>query len=186
MAAMRKFNLFFKRTVDLRNSIQLFTAMQSCTHRIHSCGEVPVNFGKDVGNNIDEIKEQDLGNITGHIENDIDKSQVDLSNVHITEEELAQYPIQRFEGNIYVIKEPSNEQELEILDVLNKLKGENVLGVDVEMTESGRIDGFFGRSKKTRVVQIASESDAVVWQLKNFARLPSSLVSFLKSDILKV
>ena len=189
MAAMRNINIFFKRTLDLRISVELLTAMQSSTHWIHNCAQVSANFGKDVGNDIDE--EQNLGNISGHmysdmVENYIDNNLVNLSNVHITEEELTEYPIRRFEGNIFVIKEPSNEHDSEILGILNKLKGEAVLGLDVEMTESGRIDGFFGRSKKTRVVQIASESDAVVWQLKNFARLPSSLVAFLKSDILKV
>lgn len=189
MAAMRNVNIFFKRTLDLRISVELLTAMQSSTHWIHNCAQVSANFGKDVGNDIDE--EQNLGNISGHmysdmVENYIDNNLVNLSNVHITEEELTEYPIRRFEGNIFVIKEPSNEHDSEILGILNKLKGEAVLGLDVEMTESGRIDGFFGRSKKTRVVQIASESDAVVWQLKNFARLPSSLVAFLKSDVLKV
>ena len=184
MAAMRNVNIFFKRTLDLRISVHLLTAMQSCTHRIHNCAQVSANFGKDVSNDIDE--EQDLGNTSGHIYSDMVGNLVNLSNVHITEEELTEYPIRRFEGNIFVIKEPSNEHDLEILRVLNKLKGEAVLGFDVEMTESGRIDGFFGRNKKTRVVQIASQSDAVIWQLKNFARLPLSLVSFLKSDILKV
>ena len=70
--------------------------------------------------------------------------------------------------------------------MLNKLKQQAVLGLDVEMTESSREIGYNRRSKKTRVVQIASETDAVVWQLKNFANLPSSLVAFLKSVILKV
>ncbi|XP_028397167.1 Werner Syndrome-like exonuclease [Dendronephthya gigantea] len=102
----------------------------------------------------------------------------------LSEEELSEHPIRRFAGNIRVIKEPRNEQDLETLDVLNKLKREPVLGLDAEMTESKK--GYYKRSKKTRVVQIASETDAVVWQLKNFTTLPPSLVFFLKSDILKV
>ena len=108
------------------------------------------------------------------------------TSLTLSEEELSQYPIRRFAGIVRVIKEPWHEQDFETLSVLNKLKHEPVLGLDAEMTEDKKELGYYKCSKRTRVVQIASETDAIVWQLKNFTTLPPSLVFFLKSDILKV
>lgn len=106
--------------------------------------------------------------------------------LRLTEDELLQYPIQRFAGNIHIVNKPSHEHDSHILNILNKLKHETVLGLDVETSETNWVTGCNKQRKKTRVVQVASETDAIVWQLKNFATLPSSLVFFLTSDILKV
>ena len=117
------------------------------------------------------------------------KFELESLKLQLSEEELMQYPIKRFTGRIHIVKEPSHEHDVGILNVLNKLKQETVLGLDVEMTqmtESSQETGFNKQRKTTRVVQIASEADAIVWQLKNFTRLPSSLLFFLTSDILKV
>ncbi|XP_046845113.1 ribonuclease D-like [Xenia sp. Carnegie-2017] len=54
------------------------------------------------------------------------------------------------------------------------------------MVESIQLFPLNKHTKKIKVVQIASETDAMLWQLRNFPGLPSSLEYFLKSDILKV
>lgn len=184
----RKVPLFFKKPFDFRNLVQSFTAIRIHTNKLHSCRHIAANFGKDLKDSDHsssvESGQLDFGTSTENVGKGHFDKHVNLSNVHLTEGELAEYPIQQFTGNIYIVKEPSNEYKLEILSALNRLKEENVLGLDVEMTEGNWLDGH--KRKKTRVVQIASETDAIVWQLKSFTSLPSSLVCFLKSDILKV
>lgn len=188
MATVWKVSRFLKKMFDYRNCIQTITAVRLYTDEIHSSYQSVGNLGKDLSqcDREPDIEITGSGECSMPVYNDSFDDRPSLSNLQITEEDLSQYPIERFTGSIYVVKEPSDERGSEILDVLDRLKKERVLGFDVEMSESRRLDGSQKRSKKTRVVQIASETDALVWQLKNFSSLPSSLVFFLESDILKV
>lgn len=104
----------------------------------------------------------------------------------LEEAELQSYPINRFDGSIHIVKGPSHEHDLGIKNAINRLKKKSVLGLDVEMAESIQLFPLNKHTKKIKVVQIASETDAMLWQLRNFPGLPSSLEYFLKSDILKV
>ena len=169
MAALRRVEILFKKTLKVTDYRRLRRTDKTYARRLHYSRQATAKFSKDTGKEF-RVNKQKSGS----------------SKLRLSEDELLQYPIRRFTGNIHIVKEPSQESDLVILNVLNKLKYETVLGLDVEMTESNREIGYNKRSKKTRVVQIASETDAIVWQLKNFTSLPSSLLFFLKSDIMKV
>jgi hypothetical protein len=175
MAALRRVEILLKK--PLRVTDHLCMPIRGKTHarRLHCSRQTTAKLSKDTD------KEYRVGKQKREAD-----FQLESLKLRLSEDELMQYPIKRFTGNIHIVKEPSHEHDLGILNVLNKLKHETVLGLDVEMTESSRKIGYNKRSKKTRVVQIASTTDAIVWQLKNFTRLPSSLVFFLTSDILKV
>ena len=177
MAVFRGVEVLSKNTFQVREYMRLLIRKKIYAKKLHYSREAAATISKSTGN---------------RSSTDEQKTKVEFGleslKLRLDEDELLQYPIRRFTGNIHIVKEPSHEHDLGILNVLNKFKKETVLGLDVEMTESSRETGHIINrcSKKTRVVQIASETDAIVWQLKNFTNLPSSLVFFLKSDILKV
>ena len=176
MAALRRVEIILKKTLKGNDCLCLPIRNKTCARRVHysrkSTTLLTGGAGKKYNANPKQKSEA--------------KFELEPLKLQLSEEELMQYPIKRFTGSIHVVKEPSHEHDLGILNVLNKLKQETVLGLDVEMTESRQETRYNKRSKRTRVVQIASETDAIVWQLKNFTSLPSSLVFFLTSDILKV
>ena len=176
MAALRRVVVVCKKMSRVTDYLSLLIKEKISSRKLHYSRETATKFGKDT------TKDTKVNKLKINANFELQPS----VKLRLSEDELMQYPIQRFAGNINIVKEPSQEHDLAILNVLNKLKHEPVLGLDVEMTESSREIGYNGRNKKTRVVQIASETEAIVWQLKNFTSLPSSLVFFLKSDILKV
>lgn len=175
MAALRRVEILFMKTSKVTDYLRLRRTDKTYARRLHYSRQATAKFSKDTGKEFIVNKQKSEASF-----------ELGSSKLRLSEDELLQYPIRRFTGNIHIVKEPSQESDLVILNVLNKLKYETVLGLDVEMTESNREIGYNKRSKKTRVVQIASETDAIVWQLKNFTSLPSSLLFFLKSDIMKV
>ena len=176
MAAFRRVEILSKKTLKVTDYFCLPIRVKTCARRVNYSRKTATMFSKDTDKKYGvDLKQNNESNF-----------ELESLKLQLSEEELMQYPIKRFTGSIHIVKEPSHEHDLGILNVLNKLKQETVLGLDVEMTESSQEAGFNKRSKRTRVVQIASETDAIVWQLKNFTRLPSSLVFFLTSDILKV
>ena len=175
MAVLKRVEILSKNTFQVRDYVHLLMGEKRYAKKIHYSREAAAAVNKITGNR-SRTNEQKIKASFGP----------ESLRLQLNEDELLQYPIRRFTGNIHIVKEPSHEHDLGILNVLNKFKQQAVLGLDVEMTECSREIAYNRRSKRTRVVQIASETDAVVWQLKNFANLPSSLVVFLKSDILKV